>query len=156
MREVTYRELAAGEEAPMELLLLADPSEKLVRKYLDEGQCIIAELDNELIGEFVLLPRADHTLEIINVAVREQWQGQGYGKQLVKQAILMAKQRNMKCIEIGTGNSSLNQLRLYQRCGFEVYTVIRNFFVDHYEEEIIEDGIPCKHMIRLRMQLEEE
>ncbi|MNO06893.1 putative N-acetyltransferase YvbK [compost metagenome] len=68
-------------------------------------------------------------------------------------AIEMARAENVKTIEIGTGNSGMLQLALYQKCGFRIVGVDPDFFVRHYEEPIFENGIPCRDMIRMRLDL---
>lgn len=50
---------------------------------------------------------------------------------------------------IGTGNSSLAQLRLYQRLGFRIVSIVPDFFAN-YPEPIYENGILCRDMVRLR------
>ena len=59
-------------------------------------------------------------VEIKNIAVREDRQGQGLGKKLLQEAIRVAKNKGYERIEIGTGNSSIGQLALYQKCGFRI------------------------------------
>lgn len=63
------------------------------------------------------------------------------------------KKNGYKTIEIGTGNSSIGQLVLYQKCGFRITGVDIDFFVRHYQEEIFENGIQCRDMIRLSQDL---
>lgn len=140
----------------MDLLLLADPSEELVRAYLDKGDCYIGNMDDVTIGVFVLLPLNDHRVELKNVAVHEQYQGKGLGKELVLHAIEKSKELGYNTIEVGTGNSSLSQLALYQKCGFRIVSVDRDFFTVHYPEAIVENGIPCVDMIRLEKTLSTE
>jgi len=141
------------EAYPMDLLLLADPSEKLIKQYLERGKCYIGEEDGEIVGVFVLLSTRPETVELINIAIVEQHQGKGFGKALVIDAIKKAKEQGYKVIEVGTGNSSIDQLALYQKCGFRIIGVDIDFFTFHYEEEIIENGIPCVDMIRLAQLL---
>ncbi|WP_460319767.1 GNAT family N-acetyltransferase [Paenibacillus sp. YSY-4.3] len=129
--------------------MLADPSERNVKEYLSRGQCYIATNGLETIGVFVLLRTRPETIEIMNIAVREDYQGQGIGKQLVLRAIGEAIEQQAMTIEIGTGNSSLSQLGLYQKCGFRITGVDRDFFIRHYDEAIFENGIQCRDMIRL-------
>lgn len=138
---------------PMDLLLLADPSEELVKSYLNRGQCYIAKVKDETIGVFVLLPLNNEKVEFKNIAVHEHYQGRGIGKELVLHAIEKSKELGYKTIEVGTGNSSLNQLALYQKCGFRIVSVDKDFFKIHYTEEIVENGIPCVDMIRLEKRL---
>src|SRR5690625_1189284 len=109
------RELKLEESIPMNLLLLADPSEENINDYVKRGNCFIAEFKKEIVGVYVLLPTRPNTVELINVAVSTEYQGKGIGKQLVTNAIQVARERDYKMIEVGTGNSSINQLALYQK-----------------------------------------
>ncbi|MED1793767.1 GNAT family N-acetyltransferase [Brevibacillus nitrificans] len=138
---------------PMQLLLLADPSESLVERYLKRGTCYIAAEDRAVVGVYVLLPTRPDTVELVNVAVDEAQQGKGIGKKLVLHAIDTAKQLGYRTIEIGTGNSSVNQLALYQKCGFRITGVDRDFFLRHYDEPIFENGIQIVDMIRMAQDL---
>lgn len=147
------RELNKDEELPLELLLLADPSEKLVREYISRGKCFIMNLDGRVIGTYVLIPTRPETVEIVNVAVNEEYHGNGYGKQLVLHAVETAKRDGYKTIEIGTGNSGIVQLALYQKCGFRMTSIDRDFFVRHYDEPIYENGIQVIDMVRLSQDL---
>ena len=136
-------------ELPMNLLLLADPSEEQVISYAHEGDCFVAVAHDEVVGVYVLLQKGEHTAEIMNVAVAEYMQGQGLGKKLVLHALEVAKSLGLTKVEIGTGNSSIGQLALYQKCGFRITGIVENFFVDNYPEPIFENGIQCRDMIRL-------
>ncbi|QYR24017.1 GNAT family N-acetyltransferase [Paenibacillus sp. sptzw28] len=147
------RRLQSNEIPPMNLLLLADPSEALIAEYLQRGQCFVAQMNDQLIGVYVLLPTRPGTIELVNVAVDENHQGQGVGKKLVKHAIEQAKAFGYLTIEIGTGNSGVGQLALYQKCGFRITGVDRDFFIRHYTEEIYENGIQVRDMVRLSQDL---
>lgn len=68
-------------------------------------------------------------------------------------AINISKKLNAKVLEVGTGNSSISQLAFYQKCGFRIVGVDKDFFKRHYEERIIENGIECIDMIRLNIDL---
>ena len=142
--------LANKAELPMNLLLLADPSEEQVMSYVNEGECYVAVAHDEIVGVYVLLLNYEQsTAEIMNVAVAEQMQGKGLGKKLVLHALEVAKSLSMSKVEIGTGNSSIGQLALYQKCGFRITGIVENFFVDNYPDPIVENGIQCRDMVRL-------
>ncbi|WP_424769445.1 GNAT family N-acetyltransferase [Paenibacillus sp. sgz302251] len=147
------RKLNKSEKLPMELLLLADPSREIVEEYVHRGECFIAEIEQHIIGVYVLLPTRPMTVELVNVAVVEEQHGRGIGKRLVMDAIRVAKTKGYKTIEIGTGNSGIGQLALYQKCGFRIVGVDIDFFVRHYPEEIFENGIQCRDMVRLSQDL---
>ncbi|GAA0292093.1 ribosomal protein S18 acetylase RimI-like enzyme [Gracilibacillus halotolerans] len=148
------RKLKNQEKPPTELLLLADPSLKLVNEYVQRGENFVAEVSGEIVGVYVLLPTRPNTIEIVNIAVSEHEQGKGIGKQLILDAINQSKKMGYKTIDIGTGNSSVGQLALYQKCGFRISGIDHDFFVRHYEDTIIENGIWCRDMIRLYQDLD--
>ncbi|SFC35396.1 Acetyltransferase (GNAT) family protein [Bacillus sp. OV322] len=101
----------------------------------------------------MLLPTRPETAELVNVAVAKEKRGKGIGKELVMHAIKSAKEKGYKTIEAGTGNSSIDQLALYQKCGFRMNSIDRDFFIKHYHEEIYENGIQCRDMVRLSQDL---
>ncbi|TKI53324.1 GNAT family N-acetyltransferase [Lysinibacillus mangiferihumi] len=105
------------------------------------------------VRDYVLLPTRPDTVELVNIAVVEEKQSRGLGKLLVMNAIMIAKTKDYKIIEVGTGNSSIGQLALYQKCGFRIIGVDIDFFIRHYPEEIFENGIQCRDMIRLSQDL---
>jgi ribosomal protein S18 acetylase RimI-like enzyme len=147
------RKRKPDENYPMELLLLADPSEEIVKEYVSRGECFVAELEKKTVGVYVLLPTRPETVELVNVAVAEKMHGKGIGKQLVMDAIKVARERGYKTIEVGTGNSGVGQLALYQKCGFRIVGVDLDFFIRHYPDEIFENGIQCRDMIRMTQEL---
>lgn len=138
---------------PYHLLLDADPSKSIVDSYLERGYCYVCTIDEKLVGVYVLLPTRPKTIEIVNIAVDPSYQGKGIGKQLILDAIEKGSELGFTTIEIGTGNSSLSQLGLYQKCGFRMIGIERDYFIRNYEDEIFENGIQCTDMVRLARYL---
>lgn len=149
---MNIRKLSVNETPPLTLLLSADPSSSHIHDYLSRGQCFVADSNNTIAGVYVLLPTRPKVVELVNIAVAEAMQGRGIGKLLVHDAINWARQQGFRQIDVGTGNSSIGQLAFYQKCGFRIVGIDFDFFKD-YEEEIIENGIICRDMIRLSLGL---
>ncbi|HEY6598791.1 MAG TPA: GNAT family N-acetyltransferase [Pseudomonadales bacterium] len=144
------------EEIPWDLLLDADPSRARVESYLSDELTRVAKLDDVVIGVYAL-QRIDATsFELMNIAVAESHQGTGLGRRLLGHAIGLAESKGARVIEVGTGNSSFDALRFYQRAGFRIVGVLVNHFVDNYDEPIYENGIQCIDMVRLRLVLTPE
>jgi ribosomal protein S18 acetylase RimI-like enzyme len=150
---IKIRKLEGHEFIPYELLLLADPDQDVIDKYILGSEMYVAEWNNKIIGVYVLYFIDRHTAEIKNIAVEEKYQGRGIGKMMIRDAAQVSKNKNYTTLLVGTGNSSISQLAFYQKQGFEIFDLKKNFFVDNYSEPIIEDGIPCKHMIMLTKDL---
>jgi ribosomal protein S18 acetylase RimI-like enzyme len=154
MLKPIIRKINNNNEVPWDLLMLADPSKVMIKKYLKDGETYIAVFGKQIIGAYVLVKISSNSYELKNIAVALEYQGQGLGKLLVLDSIKKAKQLRAKKIEVGTGNSSLSQLGLYQKCGFRISGIKKDFFLKNYPEEIIENGIKCVDMIRLSLEVQ--
>ena len=145
--------LTDSEEVPFDLLELADPSKEQIESYIRTGTCYIAKAASTTIGVVVLEKVDSTTIEIKNIAVKATEQGKGYGKTLLKHAEKMGREAGFEQLLIGTGNSSIGQLALYQKEGFELDSIQKNFFIQNYAAPIFENGIQCKHKVLLKKNL---
>jgi GNAT superfamily N-acetyltransferase len=144
------REIAPA-DAPMELLLDADPYEEKVRGYRDRCTCFAAILDGAVAGVCLVMPIGNGVDELMNIAVTTALQKRGVGTALLEHVIAWARARGAKRLDVGTGTFGY-QLAFYQRRGFRAVAVDRGFFLDRYPEEIREDGIQHKDMLRLALE----
>ncbi len=140
-------------EIPWDLLMLADSSRCQINKYLNSGTCYIAKLNSEIIGVIILNETNSNTIEIKNIAIKKSFQGKGIGKKLLRFTANTCRQMNFHKMIIGTGNSSIGQLTLYQKEGFEISHIDKHFFTRNYSKSIFENDIQCKHMIMLEKKL---
>ncbi len=140
-----------GRERFLDLLLLADPSVELVQQYLAEGHLFVLYEKGEACGVVHLLPQTATIMEVKNIAVKEEAQGCGYGKRLLRYALDFCQRQGYEKVRVGTGNSSINNLAFYQKAGFRFLEIRRNFFTEHYDEPIFEHGIHCRDMIVLEV-----
>ena len=105
---------ADPEELPMELLLLADPSAQRIRRYLI-GAHVFVGINNAVpVSVLVMRWRNADEAEIMNVAVALEYQRTGIGRAMMEFAAEYAKVRGATMVSVGTGNSSLGELRFYQ------------------------------------------
>ena len=154
-KEILFKRLNKNAPIPYELLLLADPSKDLVEEYIKCSELFIAIRNDETIGVIVLFPLTAETTEIKNIAVKSEFQGQGIGSYLIKNVIERALLNKQESICIGTANSSVGQLLLYQKLGFEITEIKRNFLIANYSEPIYENGIQAIDMLVLTKQLKD-
>ena len=133
------------------LLLLADEQENMIDLYLDRGAMFVLEEDGIIKGECVVTDEGDGVLEIQNLAVAPEYQGKGYGKQLIEYVVNHYKNR-YKVLQVGTGDSPLT-VPFYEHCGFVQHHIIKNYIVDHYDQPIFEGGKQLIDKVYLRMKL---
>jgi ribosomal protein S18 acetylase RimI-like enzyme len=148
------KEITAS-EAPMDLLMQADPSIKKIEGYLRHSKCFIATLGDQIVGACVVKPISDNTHELMNISVAPEYQKIGIGRKLLQYVIISTREAKVKRLEVGTGTFG-HQLAFYQREGFRVYSVEKDFFLINYEEPIHEDGIQLKDMLRLMLEFERD
>jgi ribosomal protein S18 acetylase RimI-like enzyme len=147
------RPLSSEETLPYDLLLLADPSVKMMGKYIFASSVYVAVLAEQIVGILVLFPIDKTLIEIKNIAVLETHQGKGIGKKMLAFAFSEAKEKGFQDIQIGTANSSIGQLVLYQKMGFEMNHILKSFFTDNYPEPMYENGILVRDMVVLKKAL---
>lgn len=138
---------------PLDLLLLADPSLKNIEGYIYNSVSYLVFLESKKIGVLVLEEVEKNSLEVRNIAISETFQNRGFAKQTLQFATTLAKEKGYQKLRICTANSSISQLALYQKQGFEIYKINFNYFTENYSEKIVENDIICKHQICLEKKL---
>ena len=144
------REMKKNKKQFLSLLLLADEQENMIDRYLDRGTMYVLD-DNGVKSECVVTDEGEGILEIKNIATKPGRQRKGYGKKLIE--FLADKYHGQyKLLQVGTGESPYT-IPFYERCGFVRSHSIKNFFTDHYDHPIYEDGIQLIDMIYLRRNI---
>ena len=133
------------------LLLLADPEEAMIDRYLEDGELWVWEEDGLIVGVAVVLEVDHTTCELKNLAVDERWQGRGYGSALVRTLAAHYSAHYQKML-VGTSDDGV---AFYKRLGFVEDHVVPGFFTRHYEAPIWENGHLCVDMTYLRLTLGE-
>jgi len=142
-------------QAPMELLLIADPSEDKIRSYLPGSKCFVASRDGQTVGACVVQALGAGVHELMAIAVHPDQQQAGCGTALLKWVIEFFRASGARQLEVGTGTFGY-QLAFYQRQGFRVTRLDHDFFVLNYPEPIFEDGIQLFDMLRLTLNYPEQ
>lgn len=143
-------EVRKNKKQYLTLLLLADEQESMIDRYLNRGTMYIL-VDHGVKSECVVTDEGNGILEIKNIATEPAFQGKGYGKALMD--FLVSKYRGQYTVlQVGTGAGS-SVISFYEKCGFVPTHVIKNFFTDHYDHAIYENGIQLTDMLYLQRKL---
>jgi len=149
-RTVIIRKERENKEQYMNLLLEADPSEKIVNNYLQDGDLFVLTYQKDVAGVAVVTKVDTDTCELKNIAIKEQYRGIGYGKKMIKYLADNYKQRYKRMIVGATENN----IPFYVKQGFDKYEkTIKNFFIDNYEEELWDGDLQCIDMYYYSMDL---
>ena len=161
MSGAAVRELPPGPErdAYLPLLELADDSVAQVRSYYQTGTLFALDADDgSPMGMILAIPHADGTVELKAVAVDVQRQGQGVGTVLLHAVLERLRDAGVRRVIVGTSTSGIGQLAYYQKAGFRLRRVERDFFTAErgYPEGIEENGIPLRDMVWMDHDLDDE
>lgn len=127
------------------LLLLADPEETAIDKYLSQCEVLEFYWDDILIGQGAVMEISPKSCELKNMAIFEEYHRQGYGKKFLKLLCDYYKEK-YSCIIVGTSDQGIP---FYEKCGFKISHIIKNFFIDNYSEPIFENDRQCIDMTYL-------
>lgn len=148
-RELVIRRISANKSAYMELLLIGDESEEMVRRYIDAIDLYVGFVDGAAVSCIATLVIDAETLEVKNLAVVPQCRKRGLGRCM----LAYAERRYPGCrIYLGTGETP-STLRFYQSCGYRYSHRLPDFFTDNYSCPIVEEGVTLKDMVYLYKQL---
>lgn len=142
------RKVIGDKKEHMDLLLLADEQENMIDKYLGRGEMFVLD-DNGIKAECVVTKEAEGVYELKNIAVMPEYHRQGYGKQLIEHVFL--HYIDCKTMLVGTGDCNAS-LSFYKTCGFNESHRIENFFTDHYDHPIFEEGKQLVDMVYLKRE----
>lgn len=134
----------------LDLLLLADEQEDMIDRYLERGTMYVLE-DDGVKAECVVTDEGSGILELKNIAVEPDWQGRGYGKALVEFLVQTYRERYGMLL-VGTGDSP-STISFYESCGFRRHHLVKNFFTDHYDHPIYENGVQLVDMVYLQREI---
>lgn len=140
-------EVTEDKKQYLDLLLLADEQEDMIDKYLNRGS-MYTLTEESVICICVVTNEGDEILEIKNLAVAPEYQRKGYGKAMIDFICEKYKQ-SYRILQVGTGDSPLT-IPFYEKCGFKRSHTIQNFFIDHYDHLIYEEGKQLIDMVYLR------
>ena len=144
-------EVRGDREPFIPLLLEADESEPVLRSYYLAGRLFELRHAARSIG-VVLLMRDRGSVEIKNIALREEERGRGLGRVAIQAIARLAGDEGADTLIVGTADIALGTIAFYRASGFEDAGVIGGFF-DAYPEPVIIEGIRAHDMVMLRMSL---
>jgi ribosomal protein S18 acetylase RimI-like enzyme len=149
--------IAAGSarERYLPLLLLADESEQQVRSYMQNGDLYDFAVDGSVGGIVLAIPTADAAVELKAVAVAPELQGHGIGKRMLAAVLDDLRARGTRRVIVGTGNAGIGQLAYYQKAGFRLLRIERDFFSPSrgYPEAMYDNGIRLRDMVWMEQWL---
>jgi len=141
---------AGHRERFLPLLLLADESEQQVRSHMESGDLYAYSVVAGVIAGIVLAIELEPgVVELKAVAVEAEHQEQGIGKRMLVDVLTELRTRGYQRVIVGTANAAIGQLAYYQKAGFRLLRIERDFFspARGYPEMMVDHGIRLRDMV---------
>lgn len=138
----------------LDYLLLADESEAIVRQYINEGEMFSIHYEGNIVGVVLFTFDSKNIVELKNIAIAEDFRGLGLGKEVIREAFAIYQQQGFNQMIVGTANSSIANLAFYQKVGFRMASIKKDFF-NYYPTPIYENGIQALDMVMFQKDLRE-
>ena len=153
LKNIEIKEITQNKDDFMELLLLGDEQENMIKKYLYRGT-LYTLYDKDLKTVCIVTKEKEDTCEIKNIATYEKYQGKGYGKIMLEYIIEKYKGK-CKILLLGTGEND-KIISYYKKFGFVYSHTVKDFFINNYDNKMFEDGIQLKDMVYLKIEFKKE
>jgi GNAT superfamily N-acetyltransferase len=148
-QDIEIRRIHQNKKDFLPLLLLADEQEDMIDRYLERGD-LYALYDGGLLrSTCVVTHEGGDVYEVKSLATDPRYQRRGYGRLMLAHVRELYRPK-ARALLLGTGETP-RILGFYQSCGFRLSHRVPNFFVDHYDHPIVEDGIRLVDMVYLRI-----
>lgn len=135
------RKISAGKKAYLSLLLEADPSEKMIDKYLEKSEMYVLMINGQAASVAVVGQVDEQLCELYNLATAPGLRNKGYASRLVRHLIRLYQPRCKRML-VGT---SQPLMPFYERFGFMYSFTREGFFLDEgyagvqFDEENLQD-----------------
>ncbi|MBK9123197.1 MAG: GNAT family N-acetyltransferase [Chloroflexi bacterium] len=146
-------DVCADIEWLVEALDEAEEGSERIRRALAEPAVLAyaASVADQRVAALVMRWDTDES-EIVYVAVQPAVRGKGIGKAIVLWSVAEARRRGVASVIVGTGNCSLDNIAFYQKCGFRMHAVKRDYFA-YIDPPVVENGILLRDMLVFKIDL---
>lgn len=147
-REMQIQKVEGRKKAYLDLLLLADPSEDMIDRYLERSDMYVGIVGGRVVCEAVVMKTGEAECELKNLATLQGEQGKGYASRLVR-FLFSRYQEQFTAMTVGTSEGGV---AFYRRLGFAESGMRAGFFTN-YDPPVYENGRICQDMILLEKSL---
>ena len=135
------------------ILLQAELSESALRWSLDNLSDTVYRMDEDgILAGAATVRWNKEPIEILELAVDKERHGQGLGRRMIEYLLAEARQRDIQELFVGTANSSIGNIVFYQKCGFRMDSVRKDYFWYH-RTPVYENGLRIRDLLVFRYDL---
>jgi ribosomal protein S18 acetylase RimI-like enzyme len=133
----------------------ADDSKRQIASYRELGEILVAVIKGAIVGHAQLVESGEPgTFEVKSLAVDARHRSRGIGAALIQEACAHCTRHGGRRLVVATAAASIAALKFYQRQGFRIHHVIRDFYAPERGYRSLElNGIPLRDEVILDLDL---
>jgi len=146
----------AARDELLPLLRLADDSATQVAAYYQHGDLFaLRGTDGRARGMVLVQPGEAGSVELKSLAVAQPLHGRGVGRRMVELVLDELRAGGVRRVVVGTASCSIGALAFYQKAGFRLLSVERDYFNAQrgYPDGLAEHAIPLRDMVWMDQEL---
>lgn len=146
------RQITRDKDEYMDMLLMADPQKDMIESYLYRSEMFVLVNGGDICSICVVQPLKNRKCELKNIVTRVEDRGKGYARYLIH---YICEYYGDVCdtMYAGTGNSK-KMIDFLEHCGFVNSHMIVNYYVDHYQMPVYENGVRITDKVFLKKKLD--
>ena len=120
------------------------------------ASCTHSSGDDALaVGIVLTIPAEQDSVELKAVAVDSAQQNRGIGRRMLAAVLEELRRRGVRRAIVGTANAGIGQLAYYQKAGFRLLRIERDFFspARGYPAVMEDNGIRLRDMVWMDLEL---
>lgn len=139
-----YRLYMHPEVNPFLLYELMDQErfKPIFQALIDDQVLYVFFVGDETVGMFKLIQlkyRTSHIAYLGGLAIDPLCAGLGYGARMMEEIIELGNAKQLKRVELSTGEHNPRAVRLYEKCGFQREGVLRKYTYLHSEGRYVDE-----------------
>jgi ribosomal protein S18 acetylase RimI-like enzyme len=153
---LALRTVPPGSRRPyVDLLREAEDSTSEIESYLDKGDLFLYTDGEMVVGHVLVTPLAHDEQELKNLAIAEGRRRLGLGRSMIGAVLTELRARGARRVEVATSGADTGNLEFYQRCGFRLLRIERDYFspARGYPEGFSLFGLPASDLVVLDQTL---
>jgi ribosomal protein S18 acetylase RimI-like enzyme len=153
---LALRTVPSGARRPyVDLLREAEDSTSEIESYLDSGELFLYADGEAVVGHVLVTPLGPDEQELKNLAIVEGRRRLGLGRSMIGAVLAELGARGVRRVEVATSGADTGNLEFYQRCGFRLLRIERDYFspARGYPEGFSLFGLPASDLVVLDQTL---
>jgi len=125
-----YEQMSAAEFRP------------IFESLLQQGELFVYFADKEPAGMFKLVPqkyRNHHIIYLGGLAIAPAFSGRGEGRKMIKEIVMLARERGFLRIELSVASTNDKAIRLYDKAGFQKEGLLKKYTYLKSEHRFIDE-----------------